>query len=395
MNNMTVNRMLALALFTALFVFACQHDPQPDPAHVAEDLVAVFVDPATRQYLSAEIDRYVEDIQRDLGMEIRVFSQVFPGPGQVREELIRIARADILHGVILIGEIPAPLIEITGPTLMNDLEYPSDMFYMDLEEGSWTDADGNGKYEWENLKYRVSPPEKLIWSGRIKPYNGDLDLLKAYFDRNHLYRTGQVSLPRSLFVYSPGQHWGPSADKLEDYINNMKDDFTRDSLLYSNEQITLLVNASIKDFLSELKKVRETVTVHCHGWHTSQSLDSEAIDPNRIVYSSDIRETRPKGYFYHLISCGNGDYTQEDYLAGHYLLDGNGLLCLAYSTEAIMKGFENSYELFPLLERGLRYGEALVEFLRTPMVETNTNITTYPNWDFCTHLIGDPTLKFR
>jgi hypothetical protein len=397
MKKAFARRGLLLLLLVVLFLSSCQPDPQPtpEPPHVAENLVAVFVDSTTRQYLSTEIDRYVEDIQRELGLKVRLFPQDYHSPEQVREELICLDQTDILKGVILIGEVPIPWIEITIPNLMNVQEFPSDMFYMDLEEGSWTDTDSNRKYEWENLRYRESPPKKLIWSGRIKGYNGDLELLKAYFDRNHLYRTVQISLPRSLFVYSPGQHWGPSSDKLENYINNLKDCFTRDHHLYAKSQISILVDAQKRNFLSELEKVYETVTVHCHGWHTSQSLDPEGIDPERIVYSSDIKEVRPQGYFYHLICCGNGDFSRNEYIAGHYLLDGNGLLCVAYSTTAIMKSFNNSYELFPLLERGLRYGEALVEFLRIPLVTNDTNETSYPNWDFCTHLIGDPTLKFR
>ncbi|MFH1169962.1 MAG: C25 family cysteine peptidase [Candidatus Vogelbacteria bacterium] len=335
--------------------------------------IAVFSDTHTYQTLKVEIDQYILDVQKDTGSVVKLFADDFKKPEQVRNKLQEIYSQG-LQGSILIGEVPIPYFESPGEFIGGGGNLlPSDRYYMDLESSDFIDEDNNGKYELEKYggRYSKNLPDNLLWVGRIKSYGNDIELLRAYFQRNHLYRTNKINPVKSLLVYSMDTQSGPVGATMAIYENNIKDSFFRTGL-YSKEQVSLIVDTPKSVFLNEMSKSYETASINAHGNATSQQI-GEGITP------ADIKNSKPKPYFYYLLSCVNGDFSKKDYLAGHYLLDGNGLVVIAHTIQALA-GADEAKNYMAYLAQGDNFGVAFVK------VQKRVN-------EMHATLIGDPTLK--
>lgn len=339
------------------------------------DSVAVFVDKNTYSVLESEINQYVSDIESDSSSTtVKLFVDDFQNPQQVRSKLITLRPG--LKGSVLIGNIPIPYFKSDkafsggGGNIM-----PSDRYYMDLERGDMIDEDNDGNFEYERYqgKYSDKMPDTLYWVGRIKSYNNDVEMVRSYFKRNHLYRTGQIKPQKSLLSYSMNIQSGPVGATLGIYENNMKDSFSSSSL-YTRNQVSLIVGTTKQLFLNELQKDYETASINAHGNWLEQEI-GEGIIPQDIV------KTKPKPYFYYLLSCSNGDFSKDNYLGGHYLFDGNGLAVLAYTFPSLMGADESKFYM-EYVAQGKTFGEAFVKV--QSIVNEMTSI-----------ILGDPTLKIR
>ncbi|MBA7474402.1 hypothetical protein ES707_09754 [subsurface metagenome] len=368
--------------------------PSPQPEEKEEvvpeievelQTIAVLVDKSTYCQIRTEIERYVEDIENDLQAIVFLYHQNWQNPQEVRNQLLSL-KDENLRGAVLIGEIPVPYFEGSWCGIGANV-FLSDRYYMDLEDAFFTDEDNDGKFETANyfVKENVA---RIIWIGRIKPYVTGIEginLLKNYFERNHQYRMGEISPTERLLVYSPNIHSGPGGTTLEIYLDNMRDSLTSDSddlsnTLYSRAEINILVGSSGREYLEELQKDYEISSTFCHGTQTTQILGDGTIS------SEDIETAQPKPYFYFLYSCSNGDFTQEDYIGGHYLFDGNGLV--VYTTAApSMAGADEMQKYVEPLALGLTFGEAAV-------LESNGSPGA-PSLGIPEIILGDPTLHIR
>jgi len=95
-----------------------------------------------------------------------------------------------LVGAIFIGEVPVAWFETDG--FGNWEEFPHDLYFCDLD-GIYLDGDNDGIYDGHTGN--VAPE---IWVGRIYARNltwdTEVNLLKNYFHRNHLYRVDSLSV---------------------------------------------------------------------------------------------------------------------------------------------------------------------------------------------------------
>lgn len=339
------------------------------------DSVAVFVDKNTYSALKSEINQYISDIENDSpSTTVKLFVDDFQNPQQIRGKLITLRPG--LKGSVLIGNIPIPYFESDksfsggGGNIM-----PSDRYYMDLERKDMVDEDNDGNFEYDKYqgKYSDEMPKKLYWVGRIKAYNEGVEMLKSYFERNHLYRAGKIKPQKSLLAYSMSIQSGPVGATAKIYENNMKDSFFYTNL-YTKDQISLLVDTTKPAFLAELSKDYETASINAHGNWLEQQIGA-GLTPQDIV------GTKPKPHFYYLLSCSNGDFSKENYLGGHYLFDGNGLVVLAYTFPSLMGADESKFYM-EYLAQGKTFGESFVK------VQSRINEMT-PT------ILGDPTLKIH
>lgn len=383
-------------VFCLMFFVQCKSDSaskeqsKPDTS-TKSNTIAVFVDNGTYENLKTEIDRYIEDVKRDIDAEIKLYNQDFAKAEEIRNILMGLFKSDKLIGSVLIGNLPTATYEYYTNIYTGFYDLPTDWFYMMLEEDCVKDLDGDGKYEVEQMPYWQKPPDKFPWTGRIKGYNSDYSLLKRYFDRNHEYRTGGLKTDPTIFIYSMGKS-GPTHDDKDIYHKNLKDNYERSSNLYLRENMVVQSEETAGPFFNELKKYHETAVVHCHGWHKIQNLlhstDGDYVRP------ADLLANPPGALFYYQVSCGTGAFTVEDYLAGHYMFNGRGLVCFAYTTAGVMKGFDDSYGFFPYLEKGQNFGEAYKSFISEGTHHSDGG-KVYGKWDLTTTLLGDPTLKMR
>ena len=338
--------------------------------------VAIFVDTATYSSLKDKIERLGADISRDLKAKVFVFSDNWESIGRIKEMLVEKYNQDGLIGSVLIGAIPTAYFEY-----QNAGSTPSDWYFQDLSD-KFVDADGDGKFEKEHYLNETDITMRDIWTGRLKPPVGGsegIELLRQYFDRNHDYRTGALGYDRKMLYFGSiaiNQNGMSEADY--DNLVNQIDDYT--ALYDSDEQVHRVYDSDMEvqkqQYLSSLSGSYDFVFVNIHGSPTTQWLGGSTS-----IYHHEIIDARPQALFTNLASCSNGDFTQDNYLAGWYLFSSKSLAVVANSVVTMLVGAISV--------------EFLQDYIPLGLGATFGSMCKNDRSYLVTNLLGDPTLSLR
>ena len=341
-----------------------------------DNSVVIIVDSSTYSGAASEIDRLGADIANELNVDVFICPDEWHAAADVKDVLTDRYDRSGLIGAILIGEVPTAYFEF-----QNSGATPTDWYYQDLSD-KFVDSDGDGKFEREYYRLETDVTMRDIWIGRIKPPVGGEEgvmLLKRYLDRNHQYRTGELAYRRRMLYFGSiaiNQNGMTRTDY--DKLVGQIDDYT--GLYESDEDVNSIYDANLERqkqaYLKELSKDYEFVFVNIHGSATTQWLGGSTS-----IYTSELICAQPKALFTVLASCSNGDFTQDDYLAGWHLFSGDSLVVMANSTVSMIVGgmsVEFLRDYIPL-GLGVTFGEMYVNDLSS----------------LSFHLFGDPTLTLR
>ncbi len=360
--------------------FKAEPKPRPDfPAdegyrnqksklHYPNGDMLVLVDGAIYAATAASLNQYVIDVGRD-GYWATIHVLQGGTPADVRAYITSFNPV----GALLVGAIPAPWYEIDGD------QFPCDLYYMDLN-GTWTDPDGNGKF---NSHTGDLHPE--IWMGRVwtPTANGnDAALINDYFTRNHKFRLGQLGHARSALAYVDDDWTG-------------FDDCAFDEL-FPAAAITKYTNPATTDadlYKAEVNSQRSWVQLCAHSWVQGHALRVGTV--NEYIQTPFFRDTNPpNAHFYNLFCCGPGRFTDVDYLAGWYIFDKSGggsnlgLTAIASAKSGSMLFFEDFYRP---LGQGEVIGDAFVDWWKARGPD-HEDWERY--WFYGLALLGDPTLSW-
>jgi hypothetical protein len=336
----------------------------------------VLVDKAVYDAVAASIDQYVQDVGRD-GYWATIHVVQGGTPADVRSYIRR--RRPV--GVLLVGSIAVPWFELDSDFHGVHSEFPCDLYYMDTN-GTWTDPDGDGKF---NDHTGDLNPE--IWVGRIwTPTAGgnDAALINDYFARNHEFRRGMLGHARSALAYvdDDWQHFDDCAFDAQfptSVITKYTDPNTTDADLYK----------------AEVNVLRSWVQLCAHSSPHSHALWVPAQNENEHIHTQYFRDTNsPDAHFYNLFCCGPGKFTTSDYLAGWYIFDksdggtNHGLTAIASAKSGSMLFFEDFYR--PLGQDEC-IGDAFVKWWRARGPDHDHGERC---WFYGLVLLGDPTLTW-
>ncbi|MCZ2809773.1 MAG: C25 family cysteine peptidase [Candidatus Bathyarchaeota archaeon] len=347
-------------------------------------LVCVLVNSTIFADIKFSLDQYAFDLENS-GFAVKILET-----GQLLEETPEGIRSYLqenlrhkLEGCLLVGDIPGALFE-TGAR-----EFPTDLYYMDLD-GLWTDSDKDMIYDEHSGN--VAPE---IWIGRLKVPDvaGDeASLINHYFDKNHRYRIGTLTLPwwRGLLYIDDGGTGANTEDDVESSLSKMYSD-----IVFVKDRAT--TNAT--DYKNRIDDPLgyQWMYLMCHGTHENHTFMVPPEEPeisngswfrwDGTVYSSDYRSIDPRIFFYHFVVCSASLYTEPDYLAGSAVFGNDYGLLAVGSTEIIstlpVSGFYGS------LSEGKCIGNAFREWA----------VGLHETYDYLERqfygltLIGDPTLR--
>lgn len=342
--------------------------------HYPNGDLLVLVDQAVYNAVAASIDQYVLDVGRD-GYWATIHVLQGGTPTDVRSYIKGFKPV----GVLLVGAIPVPWYELDNDFHGVHSEFPCDLYYMDTN-GTWTDPDGNGKFNDHSGDLN---PE--IWVGRLwtPTANGnDAALINDYFTRNHKFRLGMLGHARSALAY-PDDDWQSFGDcELDE--------------LFPASLITVYTNPAVTDadlYKAEVNSLRSWVQLCAHSSVQSHALRVGSV--NEYIQTPYFRDTNPpNAHFYNLFCCGPGKFTASDYLAGWYIFDkagggkNLGLAAIASAKSGSMLFFADFYRP---LGKGKVIGDAFVEWwkARGPNHEHGERC-----WFYGLVLLGDPTLTW-
>ena len=278
-----------------------------------------------------------------------------------------------IAGVLLVGDVPYANYEIGKET------FPCDLYYMDLD-GNWTDSDYDGVYDMHTNETGDLEPE--IWVGRLyaSTVTGDeVELLNNYFDKNHRFRIGNLTLPRRALAYIDNE-----------FVYSAENANSSLGMIYGNE-ITLVTDpntTSVTDYKNRLNDTLGYEWLHlaAHGNHEMHAFNTSQ-DGTYVwtyVFSSDIRNIDPHAFFYTIMACNTADYALTNYIGGSYIFaDTYGLLVLG-STK--LHYIWNVNDLYEPIGKGKCIGQAFKEWFE----KYGESI----RWSYYgLTILGDPTLQ--
>ncbi len=168
--------------------------------------VIVYVNSSISGSIHSEIQRYIQDITKQ-GYNVTKINWSDTSVNNLNTNITNYY-AFSLEGVILIGKLPYAMARNWDSAWGRYWHFLIDLFLMDLD-GLWNDLNFNGFYDIEAGEHvnGTGDWEPEIWLGRLRakslddPQFNEITKLRKYFDRNHDYRTGEISRPNKAILY--------------------------------------------------------------------------------------------------------------------------------------------------------------------------------------------------
>ncbi len=310
--------------------------------------------------LQSELDQYADDLGND-GYD--VIRKVISG-GTVEDMRAMFKAESDLKGVIMVGNLPRAWYCVG---FYDDETFPFDLFLMDLD-GSFSDGDNDGIYDRHS-----GDKDPEIWVSRIDAhameFGNEVMLLKEYFTKNHLYRTGGLNVPVRALTFID-----------DDWSGYGKCDLTS---MYND--ITVVENpttSSAANYKKRLGEGYEWVHLMTHSSPWGHNFDS----PNGFlgtVTAPEIAQVNPQTIFYQLFSCSNVRWIEPNCLGNWYLYGTDyALLCAGSTKTGSLRSFANFYNP---IGSGNSPGEAFKSWFSKSGLND-------PKWYYGCILIGDPTV---
>ncbi|NLP05623.1 hypothetical protein GX411_06710 [Candidatus Fermentibacteria bacterium] len=318
--------------------------------------VIVIVEDGLDEEIEPSLTTFFSDLSAD-GFSPELWILTGGSPAGMRSYLQAEYAEGGLSGAVLVGNVP------TGWMETSEGEYPVDLYLMDMN-GTWTDADGNGLFE-----YATSwAPE--IFVGRLTPTwlstGTSAELLSGYFARNHAYRTGYLTLPDRALAYEE------AFTGLTGYLGLVYSDVTT-----KNDP----AGTTADDYRAELLNGYEWVHLIAHSSPWGSSFHEGAPPGGAGTFNNyEVVPLDPHAFFYVLNCCTNGRWTEIDNLANMYIwADTYGLAAIAQAKTDYTNDFQ---ELYTTLAAGGCVGEAFRVWLGANL-----------SYEHAAVLLGDPTLR--
>lgn len=337
--------------------------------------------------ISARLSRYLADLAAQ-GYTWNLTTSFTPTSTaeDVRNHLAAQRSANGLAGAVLIGHLPVGTVYTGAGGGINGEFHPCDLYYTDLD-GSWTSSGAHG-YLPDTHTDGDGDVAPEIWLGRLTTWNLTLvqsgrteaSLLNDYFDKNHAYRTGELTTPRTALAYTDDDWDHVSratalAMAVEGAVNDVWNDpgTGADETTAGNYKLRL----ASETYEHVLLSAHSNSTSHVIGGSSVTNTSLAALDPDVL--------------FYHLFACSAAKFTDFGYLAGEYVFgEGSGLVAVGPAKIGGMMS-DTMPDYFAPLGQGESFGEAMLNWWNDA-VDPAGHTDIEKAWYYGMATIGDPTL---
>jgi hypothetical protein len=335
---------------------------QTGKSNVAEVVVnaAIYAD------LTSELTQYTADLVAS-GYSVRIDTMRGTRPQALRALLQSVAD---IKGAVLVGEVPIAWYYSDWGGGQPE-EFPCDLYFADLD-GTWNDGNNDGLFDGHTGN--VAPE---IWIGRLYPgsltWDDEVRLLKHYFYKNHLYRTGGLALPDRGLCFND-----------EDWAGSGNCGMTA---IYPTVTVIEDSRTTAANYRAELVNGYEWIHVMAHSSAWGNTFKSSGGSYTGTVFNCEMYALQPHAHFYNLFACSGARFTEENYSAGWEVFNDDwGLFAVGSTKTGSMMGwFEDFYAS---IGTGSCVGDAFKNWF--------ISYGEYsPDWHYGLSLIGDPTLKPR
>lgn len=335
--------------------------------------------------LSSIIKRYADDIHTSLGYGIDI--EVVSNANYVNIKQCILSYTNNLVGAVLVGTIDVAYFELPNDhSQYGYRNWPCDLYYMDLD-GVWDDNDDNGIFD-----SHTGNVEPEIFIGRISAENvgaqsDKIEILKDFFNRDHLYWVSQSSLKTHKSLSYINNDWENSNDIVFG-IDKLYE--TENTIHYTPNQYS---NFGKNDYCNNIAST--TYTMVQLAAHSSPQLHlfTNNLGNREYLYSNTINNIDKKPIGYNLFCCSACNWkatSSSGYIGGAYLYGNksSALFVVGSTKTGSMLGFSDFYT--PLNE-GDCIGEAIVEWWKKYPNKFST--TSKISWFYGLSILGDPLIK--
>ena len=316
------------------------------PTITNQGVVRILVNSTIADNLSTEIKQYEQDVINQ-GYSVEVVNWSSTNVTLLRNDLINASlQPEGLEGAVLIGNLPAAMMQYWDSSWSLNRTYPCDLYLTDLD-GEWIDLDlADGLFDSHNNGTGDIYPE--IWVGRICPESlnntNHLTAYQNYFAKNHAYRTGHLTRPHSQLLY------------IDDDWSAWTTAWLGDMTAYSNITcISTNLITTANDYKNRLTHNYEFVHVFVHSWPYEHLFGPSGYGTEGKVTYTDVLNINTQALFYNLFACSAANFKYKNNLGTQYLFSNNSLVVVGSSKIGGMT--MNSYFYNPL-SQGKVFGEA-------------------------------------
>lgn len=333
-------------------------DEFPDFAFEKTDKELLVVEDALYPSLESSIDQYIADLNEE-GSTVYLYIWEEGTAFDLKAVIETYYTENGIGGVLFVGNLPTVWYEQNG--FEGHEEFPIDLFFMDLDS-TWQDNDKDGIFDYH------SALELEIFISRI---NGTTLELMRYFDKVHKFRTGQMDIDPSAYVFKdnswedfkPGSDFGLSRIYNSILINEKKGDTEK---------------------ANYISKLTTSGAEYVYQWIHSfpPLLVVEGSSSWEYIHTSDIISGNMKGLFYNLFNCSAVRFT-EDNLGMTYLMKTDYGIAATGSTKTGGNYYPNAFH-YVLSEKGT-WGDAFKGWYNYYGVNDD-------KWFLGMIILGDPML---
>jgi hypothetical protein len=331
------------------------------------NVVEVVVNAAIYPDLTSELTQYTSDLVA-AGWSVRIDTMRGTRAPALRSLLQSVTD---IKGTVLVGELPIAWYYSDWGGGSPE-EFPCDLYFADLD-GTWTDSNNDGLFDGHTGN--VAPE---IWVGRLytRPltWDDEVRLLKHYFYKNHLYRTGGLVLPDRGLCFND-----------EDWPGNGNCGLTA---IYPSVTVIEDGTTTAANYRTQLLNGFEWIHVMAHSSAWGSTFKDQSGNYTGTVFNCEMYALQPHCHFYDLFCCSGARFTEEDYSAGWMVFNDDWGLFAVGSTKtgSMLPGTFGDY--YTPISNGSCVGDAFKSWF------INDGESS-PDWHYGLALIGDPTLKPR
>lgn len=358
--------------------------------------LAIVIDPASQQAAKPELDAFITALENKQHYKVYTIIDKWQMPDSIRNTLIKLhaAKKDPIVGVILIGDIPIPMVRdaqyLTSAFKMSqkrdrkESSVPSDRFYDDFGlTFDYIGKDEDAPYYYYSLTAagrQFLKPD--IFSGRIRPTDTKEstkhEKLKLFLKK----ATAAKNTPdkvESVFVFTGDGSISESKPAHIDEFRGLMEHFpqlaaTPSAFSYMDYSDESPVRYRVMDEM--MRPDLSLAMMHHHGDWDTQYLNFATED--NITLDEIIKYNyRPNARVVCFDACYNGSFHREDCIANEYIFcPGKTIATIGGSVNLIQDKWYDKF--IGLLADGVPVG-----YINQHAIYLES------------HVIGDPTFVFE
>ncbi len=348
--------------------------------------VTIYVNSTIASNINSQVQRFVQDITAQ-GYNVTVVNWSLINVNLLKANITSYY-ANGLEGVILIGELPYAMANYWETNWAMRLDFPTDLYLMDLD-GLWQDiVTPDGKYEIDQGEHLngTGDWEPEIWLARISPYSMGMpginytQELIDYFNRNHDYRTGIISRPNKACLY------------IDDDWSSVAGEWISNFTAYTGSELDSFYTNALTTSIDYHQRIQTTtyefVHLLVHSYPTQHAFGPGGNGADGYLTYNDIWTKNNLPFFYNLYACFSGNYSQQNNTATYYLFSNDTLTVIGSSRSGGMDLYQPFYDNLSTNET---IGRSFYNWFYNPEIEALGKAQLY----YGMTIFGDPLLTIH